>query len=535
MWIDPPSQTAVIVLTNRVHPDGKGNVVRLRSRIATLAAAAIVEPPFPDGRAAAEDGERHLVKTGIDVIKREGFTRLAGRSVGLVTNHTGVDGDGASTIDLLFKARGVKLAALFSPEHGIRGEVDREVADGKDEKTGLPVYSLYGKNRRPTTEQLKGIDTLVYDIQDVGCRFYTYLTTLGYVLETAAAHKIRVIVLDRPNPIGGIAVEGPVLEKKRESFVGYHPLPVRHGMTVGELALLFNKERNIGADLEVVQMQGWRRENLFDRTGLMWINPSPNMRSLTAALLYPGVGLLETTNLSVGRGTDRPFEMIGAPWLDGRRLAEHLARAGLRGVRFVPTRFTPTSSVHAKKACGGVQIYIDDWSRFESLPVGLSIAAALRELYPKEWQTKRFNVLLGHAGVHSALEKGEPVSKLLQLGGAERKAFRRVRSAVSAVSVTERPATSDPVLHERGSLAAAERFSAGVSAGPRDEDEHGGGRVRNRPDLLRDRVPPQGRIVMPRNPQEFAELLGAKIVARRPMWVAAPLGWRDWRTSFTSV
>jgi uncharacterized protein YbbC (DUF1343 family) len=412
LWIDPPSGTAVILLTNRVHPDGKGNVTLMRSQIATIVADAILP---------------QSVRTGIDVLKREGFKRLAGRRVGLVTNHMGVDADGTSTIDLLHKAPGVKLVALFSPEHGIRGEVDRLVSDSTDEKTGLPIYSLYGKNRRPTAEQLRGIDTLVYDIQDIGCRFYTYLTTLGYILETAAEHKLRVVVLDRPNPIGGVAVEGPLLEKRRESFVGYHPLPVRHGMTVGELALLFNKERKIDAMLEVVEMEGWKRDDLFDRTGLVWRNPSPNMRSLTAALLYPGIGLLETTNVSVGRGTDRPFEVIGAPWLDGRRLAAALARTGLPGMRFMPTQFTPASSTYAKKLCGGVQLYIDDWSRFESLRVGLTIAVTLRQLYPKEWKTERYNVLLGNTAVLSALEKGEPAAKLLELAAADVKAFKEVR------------------------------------------------------------------------------------------------------------
>jgi uncharacterized protein YbbC (DUF1343 family)/CubicO group peptidase (beta-lactamase class C family) len=418
IWIDPPSRTAVIVLTNRVHPDGKGNVVRLRSRIATIVADAIVAAPFPEGGP---------VRTGIDVLKREGFRRLAGRRVGLVTNHTGVDGDGVSTIDLLYKAPGVKLVALFSPEHGIRGELDRLVSDGSDEKTALPVYSLYGKNRRPTPEQIRGIDTLVYDIQDIGCRFYTYLTTLGYVLETAAKHDLRVVVLDRPNPVGGVAVEGPMLDEKHESFVGYHRLPVRHGMTVGELAILFNAERKIGAKLEVVEMESWKREDLFDRTGLTWRNPSPNMRSLTAALLYPGIGLLETTNVSVGRGTDRPFELIGAPWLDGRKLAAELSRAALPGMRFVPTQFTPASSTHARKTCGGLQIYIDDWSRFESVRVGLTIAATLRRLHSKDWQVDHYTVLLGSSAVQAALEKGEPADKLIELSRAEVKAFEEIR------------------------------------------------------------------------------------------------------------
>src|SRR5262245_37094267 len=242
------------------------------------------------------------VLTGIDVLRREGYKPLAGRRVALVTNHTGAARDGSSTIDLLHGAEKVKLVALFSPEHGIRGAVDAAVPDGKDERTGLPVYSLYGKRRRPSAEQLAGVDTLVYDIQDIGCRFYTYITTLGYILETAAEHTLRVVVLARPNPVGGVAVEGPVLDGKAGSFVAYHSLPVRHGMTVGELARLFNAERKIGAGLEVVAVENWRREDTFDRTGLTWVHPSPNMRSLTAALLYPGIGLLEMTNLSVGRG-----------------------------------------------------------------------------------------------------------------------------------------------------------------------------------------------------------------------------------------
>jgi uncharacterized protein YbbC (DUF1343 family) len=368
------------------------------------------------------------ILTGIDVLRRDGFKQLAGRRVGLVTNHTGVARDGATTIDLLHGAPGVKLVVLFGPEHGIRGALDQpNVPDGKDEKTGLPVYSLYGKRRRPDAEQLKGIDTLVFDIQDIGCRFYTYLTTLGYILETAATHKLRVVVLDRPNPIGGVAVEGPILQKKFESFVGYHTLPVRHGMTLGELALLLNKERKINAELEVIKVEGWRRDQLFDRTGLTWVNQSPNMRSLAAALLYPGVGLLETTNLSVGRGTDRPFELIGAPWMDGRKLAAELTAAKLPGMRFMPVRFSPTSSVHAKKECSGVHIYIDDWSRFESVPVGLTIAATLRKLHPKDWQTKGYNRLLGNTPMHQAVEKGEPPADLLRRAGEGMKEFMEVR------------------------------------------------------------------------------------------------------------
>ena len=247
-----------------------------------------------------------------------------------MTNHTGLTREGVTTIDALFKAPGVKLVALFSPEHGIRGAVDTTVADSRDEATGLPIFSLYGKTRKPSPESLEGVDALVYDIQDVGARFYTYISTLGLVMEAAKEKGIPVYVLDRPNPIGGLAVSGPVRDPEFESFIAHHPLPVRHGMTVGELARLFNGERKIGADLHVIPCEGWRREDLYDRTGLLWVNPSPNMRSLTEALLYPGVGLLEASNLATGRGTDTPFERVGAPWIDPRAFAEALNGLGLR-------------------------------------------------------------------------------------------------------------------------------------------------------------------------------------------------------------
>jgi uncharacterized protein YbbC (DUF1343 family)/CubicO group peptidase (beta-lactamase class C family) len=432
IWLDPSSQTAVIFLSNRVHPNGKGDVKRLRGQVATLVAASMVAPPFPGGRPGpAEETPRALtpVLTGIDVLKRDGFRQVKGKRIGLVTNHTGVDRAGVSTIDLLHQAEGVTLVALFSPEHGIRGQVDRPVPDSKDEKTGLPIYSLYGQRKRPTAEQLKGIDTLIYDIQDIGCRFYTYISTLGYILETAAEHQIKVIVLDRPNPLGGVLVEGPILDRKLESFTGYHPLPVRHGLTVGELAQLFNAERKIHADLEVVRLEGWRRADTFDRTDLVWIHPSPNMRSLTAALLYPGIGLLETTNISVGRGTDRPFEVIGAPWLDGRRLAEVLAQTPVAGVRFVPTRFTPASSTHAGKACGGVQIFLDDWQSFRSLDTGIAIACQLQRLYPAQWQSKRYAVLLAHPPTFEALRRGDSVEQIRPLWQRDLTAFLGVRRA----------------------------------------------------------------------------------------------------------
>jgi uncharacterized protein YbbC (DUF1343 family) len=414
LWLDPGTRTAVIFLSNRVHPDGKGNVTRLRGQVATQAAAAV--------------GYRPGTLTGIDVLAREKFARLKGRRVGLVTNHTGRDRDGTPTIDLLHRADGVMLVALFSPEHGIRGVLDARVPDGKDEKTGLPVYSLYeGKRRKPTAEQLQGIDTLVYDIQDAGCRFYTYISTLGLVLESAAEHGLRVVVLDRPNPIGGVAVEGPVRDAGRESFVGYHRLPVRYGMTLGELARLYNAERKIGADLEVVAMQNWRRDALYDRTGLAWVNPSPNLRSLTEALLYPGVGLLETTNVSVGRGTDRPFEWVGAPWLDGRRLAAVLAAERLPGVRFVPLRMTPTASVHRGQDCGGVQLIVDDWAQFQPVRTGLALACALRRLYPDAWQIDRYDVLLAHKATWEGMRRGADWRDLEKAWQADLDEFRKVR------------------------------------------------------------------------------------------------------------
>ncbi|MCA1816122.1 MAG: DUF1343 domain-containing protein, partial [Acidobacteria bacterium] len=330
LWIDPATQTFVVFLANRVHPNGKGDVTPLRARVASIVASSITDADADRERAESarfasevllslarvttanarentanfppppNDAE---VLTGVDVLERENFKQLANLRVGLVTNHTGRDRGGRQTIDVLREAPNVKLVALFSPEHGIRGQADEKVSDTKDEKTGLPIYSLYGETRRPTPAQLKDLDAIVYDIQDVGARFYTYISTLGYVMEEAAKARLPVFVLDRPNPINGLDVEGPVADADKLSFTAYDAIPVRHGMTVGELARLYNDGRKIGCDLRVVEMERWTRAMWFDATGLVWVNPSPNMRSLTEATLYPGVGLLETTNVSVGRGT----------------------------------------------------------------------------------------------------------------------------------------------------------------------------------------------------------------------------------------
>jgi uncharacterized protein YbbC (DUF1343 family) len=353
------------------------------------------------------------VLTGIDVLRRDGFRLLAGRRVGLITNQTGVDRQGVSTARLLKEAADVRLVALFSPEHGPQGKLDiSNIADGRDPETGLPVYSLYGKTRRPTSQMLKGIDTLVFDIQDIGTRFYTFISTLGYAMEEAAKHRIRVVVLDRPDPIGGIDVDGPLLDAGRESFVGYHRLPVRHGMTVGELARMFASDRHLDLDLQIVRVEGWRPGDFLDATGLRWVNPSPNMRSLTEAILYPGIGLLETTNLSVGRGTDTPFELIGAPWLDGGKLERVLNQAHLPGVRFRAVAFTPAASVFQGQRCQGVRIEITDRAAFEPLRTGFEIARQLRILYPDAWKADGYDRLLGNRQVFEAVLAGKSVAQI---------------------------------------------------------------------------------------------------------------------------
>jgi uncharacterized protein YbbC (DUF1343 family)/CubicO group peptidase (beta-lactamase class C family) len=437
IWVDPPSDTAIVLLTSRLHPDEKGDTTALRRQVATVVASAITERRRqPDARARVSDspslarraGDGPPVLCGIDALRRDGFAALKGRKVGLVTNHTGRAIDGTPTIDLLAKADGLTLVALFSPEHGIRGEKDEKVGDGKDERTGLPVYSLYGDRRKPTADTLKGIDTLVYDIQDIGCRFYTYSSTLGLVLEAAKENGVRVVVLDRPNPIGGALVEGPVRDAERQSFVGFHTLPVRHGLTVGEMAELFNAERKVGAELTVIPCENWRRGDTLDRTGLPWRNPSPNMRHLTAAVLYPGIGLLETTNVSVGRGTERPFEWVGAPWLDARKLAAELNRQRLPGVRFLPVSRTPTYSVHKDKECAGIDIIVDDWAAVRPVRVGLAVAAALRKLHPKEWEPKRYDTLLLHKATFDGLAAGRPVEALEAAWQADLEAFVQRRA-----------------------------------------------------------------------------------------------------------
>ena len=366
--------------------------------------------PIVPGGFARYDSPMTL--TGIDVLARGGFGTLRGSRVGLVTNHTGLTRTGQTTIDALFQAPGVTLAALFGPEHGIRGDFDQPViSDAADAQTGLPVYSLYGACTQPTAEQLAGLDTLVFDIQDIGCRFYTYLSTLGNVLEAAHAHGKRVVVLDRPNPITGKHAEGPLADKDKLAFVACHPVPVRHGLTFGELARLLHAEKHLLCPLEVIPCEGWKRGDWYDAADLLWTNPSPNMRRLTAAALYPGVGLLEMTNVSVGRGTDTPFEVLGAPYLDARLFAAALNTEHLPGVRFVPMQFTPNASVFAGEICHGVQILLLERSALDAVRVGLTLALTLRRFYEKEWQPEKLLTLLANQKAQDAVIAAVRVAK----------------------------------------------------------------------------------------------------------------------------
>jgi uncharacterized protein YbbC (DUF1343 family) len=356
------------------------------------------------------------VRTGIDMLEAHDFAELreAGREVtkvALVTNQTGVDSRGKRTIDVLAKAPGIRVVAIFSPEHGVTGSADTtEIGDSKDAQTGIPVYSVYGDSsakRHPSLDVLKSADVIVYDMQDIGARFYTYETTLGYFLEAAAQTGQRIFVLDRPNPINGTYIQGPISDKGRESFINYGQVPIRHGMTIGELARFYNSERSINSKLKVVPMEGWQRGDWLDSTGVLWVNPSPNMRSLTEAVLYPGLGILETTNVSLGRGTDTPFELLGAPWIQPLELASYLNARAISGVRFVPTEFTPNASVYAQQKCGGVNIIVTDRNALDAPELGIEIAAALHALYPQQFEMKNLDNLMLNKATMDAISAGQ--------------------------------------------------------------------------------------------------------------------------------
>lgn len=421
IWIDPATQTVVVFLSNRLHPSGAGNVTALRGRVATFAAAAVTID------VARENESNSPVRTGIDRLQDEAFARLEGQRVGLLTNQTGRASSGATTIDLLHGARNVVLTRLFSPEHGIRGDVESEVADVIDPVTRLTVYSLYGDSRRPKSAMLDGLDTIVVDLQDAGARFYTYATTLGYMMEAAAERNIKVVVLDRPNPINGVSVEGPLLDDTLHGFTGYLSMPIRHGLTLGELAQVFNAERDIGVELEVVLMEGWRRRLWYDETDLLWVNPSPNLRSVTQATLYPGVGSIENTNLSVGRGTDGPFESVGAPWIDGTRLAGTLNARHLDGVRFYPIEFTPDRDRYAGELCFGVGITVIDRDVIRPVRVGVEIATALFRLYPNEFDLDSAARLVGSRATIQRIQLGvDPADIALDWTAGERQWRERI-------------------------------------------------------------------------------------------------------------
>jgi uncharacterized protein YbbC (DUF1343 family)/CubicO group peptidase (beta-lactamase class C family) len=430
LWIDPTTNTYVILLTNAVHLK-YGNVISLRTEVATAVAAALQLSPSEEqkmrvsritGYNEATVASRRVVVrnghvlNGIDVLEERNFDALkvSGTTpprVGLVTNQTGVDARGQRTIDVLYHAAGLQLAAIFSAEHGIFGTADTtEIPTLKDGATGIPIYTVYGETdakRRPSLAALRNLDVLVYDIQDAGARFYTYETTLGYFLEAAAKAGKPIVVLDRPNPITGAYVQGPMSDTGQESFVNYQPVPIRHGMTVGELAKLYNSERHINANLTVVPMKGWLRGDWFDSTGQVWINPSPNLRNLEQAVLYPGVALLERTNVSVGRGTDTPFQLIGAPWIDAVELASYLNARNIAGVRFVPTSFTPSSGTYARQQCSGVHIMLTDRETLDAPELGIELAAALHKLSRLGFDMDRMNQLLVNKAVFAALQAGE--------------------------------------------------------------------------------------------------------------------------------
>ncbi len=452
LWIDPVTDTYIIILTNAVHPNGHGSVISLRSRVATAVVQALNltvsedqtlrmaritgynESMMAERRFTVRNGD---VKVGIDVLEAHEFRELHPNPdhptrVGLVTNQTALDAHGQRTADIFAHAPGIKLAALFSPEHGIAGILDTTaIGSSQDAATGAPVYSVYGDSdakRRPTTEELAGLDEIAYDIQDAGVRFYTYETTLGYFLEAAAKAGKPIVVLDRPDPVSGVYVQGPIADAGRESFVSYWQTPVRHGMTVGELARMFNSERAIGAKLSVVPMEGWMRGDWFDSTGSVWINPSPNLRNLTEDVLYPGIGMIEGTNISVGRGTDTPFELVGAPWIDAAKLASFLNAREIDGARFVPVNFTPNDSKYADQRCGGVNIIVTNRDALDAPELGLEIAAALLELYPNEYKIAALDGLMRNKATLDAVMAGEDPRRIAEDWQDALKGFQTVRA-----------------------------------------------------------------------------------------------------------
>jgi uncharacterized protein YbbC (DUF1343 family)/CubicO group peptidase (beta-lactamase class C family) len=450
MWVDPYTNTYVILLTNSVLPRQGPAIISLRARVATAVAAALhLDVTSPDrerqlsitGYNEAASASRRLaarnghVLTGIDVLEQDNFASLkqdkTQMTIGLLTNNTGVDGQGKRTIDVLANAPGVKLVAVFAPEHGIFGaQDDLKVGNTTDSVTGVPVYSMYGgtdAKKRPPLDVLKTLDAVVFDIQDAGARFYTYPATLGYLLEAAAQTNTEVIVLDRPDPVNGSFVQGNMSQAEFESFTSYHPTPIRFGMTLGELAQMYNVERKIGARLRVIPMQGWLRGDWFDSTGIVWINTSPNLRSVNEAELYTGVALVEGTNVSVGRGTDTPFEVMGAPWIDPRVYSDYMNARLIPGVRFVPVTFTPVSGPYQNQLCKGVNIIVTDRTVLDAPEMGIELAAALKKLYPDNWKMEHMISALSNQQVFDQLAAGDDPRSIAQGWQDDLEKFKAVR------------------------------------------------------------------------------------------------------------
>jgi uncharacterized protein YbbC (DUF1343 family) len=433
----------VIILTNRVHPRGNGDVKALRHDVLGFVSGML----FPSsngeskeslsgrGRAVESSASQKLpipagrVHSGIDELSAQAFAPLNGLRVGLITNQTGIDSEGRRTIDLLFNAPGVKLVAIFNPEHGLNGDANELVSSSVEPITKLVVHSLYGLARRPTPEMFHGLDALVFDIQDAGARFYTYTTTMLYAMEQAAKQGIRFFVLDRPNPINASMVQGPVMDADLKSFTGYFPLPVRHGMTLGEIATMFNQEWKVGVDLRVIKMTNYRRSFWYDDTGLPWIGPSPNLPTLRAATLYPGVAIVEGANVSVGRGTDTPFELIGAPWIDGKELVNYLIQRKIRGASFVATSFIPTADRYKSQLCNGVRIVIDDRNELDTPQLGIELVSALHRLYGSKFQLDKTQGMIGARSVVQAIKDGIDARTIAQRWQPSLEEFRKVRAA----------------------------------------------------------------------------------------------------------
>jgi len=380
-------------------------------------------------KAASSKGRSRVgrVQMGIDVLEAEKFAPLRGKHVGLITNHTGVDFQGKPTVDLLAHAPGVQLVALFSPEHGIAGHSDDKVASSRDASTGLPIYSLYGDHLRPTDAMLEGVDALVFDVQDAGVRFYTYTATMAYGMEEAAKRNIAFFVLDRPNPLNGEIVEGPMLDAEKTSFVAYYPLPVRYALTIGELAQFLNTENHINAQLRVIAMKNWHRNYFYESTGTRWIPPSPNLRTLKGAILYPGLEILQNAGVSVGRGTETPFEEFGAPWIDGHEVAQALNTKNLPGVRFVDGPFIPVSGLYSGQHCGGVSVRVTDRAAARSIRIGLEIAAMLHQKYPEHFDVTKILPLLGNDSTIQQLQAGTPVEEIIAGWAKDLAAYDAVR------------------------------------------------------------------------------------------------------------